>query len=138
MKLVIDANVGLSALLPEIHSAQAQQLLSDFRKGIHQLIAPGLYFVEVGNVLVHKAKVGLIPKTDLPLLSQELFRRQPIIVPTVSQFHRAYAIAADIRVSVYDAIYLSLSQQEGCPLVTDDQKLIKAATGFSTIPLSYF
>ena len=136
MKLVIDANVGLSALLPEANTAKAQQLLADSRKGIHQLFAPGLYFVEVGNVLVHKSKVGLIPKTDLPFLSQELFRRQPIIVPTISQFHRAYAIAADIRVSVYDAIYLALSEQEGCPLVTDDQKLINAATGFSTIPLS--
>lgn len=71
MKLVIDAHVGLCALLPEANSAKAQQLLADSRKGIHQLFAPGLYFVEVGNVLVHKAKVGLIPKADLPLLSQE-------------------------------------------------------------------
>ena len=45
----------------------------------------------------------------------------------------AYSIASQIRVSVYDAIYLALSVQEGCKLLTVDQKLINAAPGFPFI-----
>ncbi len=135
MKLVIDANVGISAALKEINSAKALQLRDDFRKGIHQLFAPDLYFLEVGNVLVMAARTGKILTSDLPVLYADLLWHQPIICPSTSLFPRAFAIASQIRVSVYDAIYLALAEQENCPLVTADVKLINAAQGFTTVTL---
>jgi predicted nucleic acid-binding protein len=94
-----------------------------------------LYFLEVGNVLVMAARKGKILTTDLPLLYADLLWHQPIICPSTSLFPRAFAIASQIRVSVYDAIYLALAEQENCPLVTADVKLINAAQGFSTVTL---
>jgi predicted nucleic acid-binding protein len=135
-KLVIDANAGIASLLPEANSAKALQLRADFRSGIHELLAPDLYFIEVSNVLTHKAKVGVISKADLPFYYQELIRHQLIIIPLTSVLHRAYQIASTLPVSAYDAIYLALSEQEQCPLIFDDAKLMKAAQGFSVIPLS--
>ncbi|MEI8021737.1 MAG: type II toxin-antitoxin system VapC family toxin [Schlesneria sp.] len=136
MKLVIDASIGIKAILPEQDSAQALQLRDDFRKGIHQLFAPDLYFLEVGNVLVMAARAGKFPVADLPFTYSELIRHQPIICPSTSLFPRAFAIASQIRVSLYDATYLALSEEEGCPLLTNDQKLINAAKGFSFISLN--
>ena len=135
MKLVIDANIGLSALIPEPDTAQALQLFADFRNGIHELFTPDLYLLEVGNILVNAARSGKIPQSGLPVLFAELMRTQPMIYPSTSLFPRAYAIASNIPVSVYDAVYLALSEREGCPLVTNDAKLANAASNFTTVSL---
>lgn len=135
MKLVIDASIGVKALLQEHNSSKAWQLCDDFRKGIHQLFAPDLYFLEVGNVLVMAQRSGKITQNDLLLFYGDLIRNQPIIAPSTSLFPRAFDIAARIRVSLYDATYLALAEQESCPLLTEDVKLINAAHGFSTLTL---
>ena len=136
MKLVIDANVGLSALLPEQDTAKAVQLFGECRKGTHELLSPGLYMLEVGNILVQSARRGKIPMNGLPMLYAELIRNMPIVYPSASLFPEAFQIASRIRVSVYDAVYLALSKRESCLLVTSDEKLIKAATGFQLVSLT--
>ena len=135
MKLVIDANVGIYAIVPEKNSAKALQLREDFRNGIHELLAPDLYFLECGNILTMAARSGRISPADLPAAYMDLMKHQPIIVPSTSLLPSAFIIASQIRVSLYDAIYLALSRQEGCPLVTNDQKLMNAAPGFSFLTL---
>jgi predicted nucleic acid-binding protein len=136
VKLVIDANIGLSTLLPEPDSARALQLSVDFRNGIHELLAPDLYLLEVGNTLVHAARSGKIPQSGLPVLFADLMRTLPVIHQSISLFPRAYAIASGLRVTVYDAVYLALSEREGCPLVSNDAKLAYAARGFPIVSLA--
>ena len=41
----------------------------------------------------------------------------------------AYELAVTHRRTVYDALYLALSQREGCPYVTADEKLVNAIGG---------
>lgn len=136
MKLVIDANIGLSALLPETDTAQARQLFADCRTGLHELLVPDLYLLEVENTLVNAARSGKIPQSGLPLLFADLMQTLPITFASTSLFPRAYAIASNVRVSVYDAVYLALSEREGCPLVTNDAKLANAASNFTILSLS--
>jgi len=81
------------------------------------------------------ARAGKIPVTDLNLFYADLIRHQPIICPFTSLFPKAFSIASRIRVSIYDATYLALAEQGGCPLLTEDVKLINAANGFSTVTL---
>lgn len=135
MKLVIDANIGLSTLLPEPDTAKALQLSADFRKGIHELLAPDLYLLEVGNTLVNAARSGKIPQSGLPVMFADLMRTLPVMYQSASLFPRAYAIASSVRVTVYDAVYLALSEREGCPFVSNDAKLANAASGFSVVSL---
>jgi predicted nucleic acid-binding protein len=136
VKLVIDANIGLKAMLPEHDSAKAIQLRDDFRKGIHDLLAPDLYLLEAGNTLVTSARSGKIPMNDLPVFFAELMANQPIIYPSTSLFPRAYDIASQSRVSVYDATYVALAEREGCDLVTADDKLLKALPGLPIVSLA--
>lgn len=135
MKLVIDSSIGIKTIFPEHNSDKALRLRDDFRKGIHQLLAPDLYFLEVGNFLVMAGRTGKIPVADLPFAYSEIIRHQPIICPSPASFPRAFSIASRIRVSIYDALYLALSEEESCPLVTADVKLINAAPGFSIMTL---
>jgi predicted nucleic acid-binding protein len=136
VKLVIDANIGLSTLLPEPDTAKALQLAADFRSGIHELLAPNLYLLEVGNTLVQAARSGKIPQGGLPVMFADLIRTLPVIHQSTSLFPRAYAIASAIRVTVYDAVYLALSEREGCPLVSNDVRLANAALGFPIVSLA--
>ena len=135
MKLVIDASIGVKTILQEHNSSKGLQLRDDFRHGIHELFAPDFYFLEIGNVLVIAARNGKIPAKDLTLFYGDLIRHQPIICPSTSLFPRAFQIASQFRVSIYDATYLALSEEEGCPLLTADSGLINAAPGFSFLSL---
>jgi predicted nucleic acid-binding protein len=38
---------------------------------------------------------------------------------------RAFAIASQFRVGVYDCLYVALAEREGCELVTADDRLVK-------------
>lgn len=38
---------------------------------------------------------------------------------------RAFAIASQFRIGVYDCLYVALAEREGCEFVTDDDKLVK-------------
>ncbi len=135
VKIIIDSSIGVKTIIPEHDSAKAWQLQGDVRKGIHELLAPDLYMIEISNILISAHRTGKIPAKDLPFTYLELFRQQPIIFSATAYLPGAFKIASQIRVSVYDAIYLAMSQQENCPLVTADQKLINAAPGFSFLTL---
>ena len=129
VKLVIDANIGFKALVPEQNSDIAVKLLEDFRKGVHDLLAPDLYPTEVSNILVMAARSKRILESDLPILYGELMSDLPILYTSTSLLPEAFKIASKARVSVYDALYAALAEREGCLLVTADDKLIKALHG---------
>jgi predicted nucleic acid-binding protein len=136
VKLVIDANIGLKTLLPEEHSDKALKLLDDFHIGVHELFAPDLYLIEVGNILVTAARSGRVNQNDLPIMYGELMSSLPIIYPSAALFPRAFDLASQYRVSVYDALYVALAEREACDLATADEKLVKALPGFQIVLLS--
>jgi predicted nucleic acid-binding protein len=43
MKYVLDASVAVKWVLPEADSAKAISLRDDYRKGVHELIAPDIF-----------------------------------------------------------------------------------------------
>lgn len=113
-------------------------LRDGFRKGTIDLLAPDLYPLEVGNSLVMAARSARIPAQKLALVYADLMTNLPIIYPSLSLFPRAYEIACQARVSVYDALYVALAEREGCKLVTADEKLIQILVGFPTISLASY
>jgi predicted nucleic acid-binding protein len=48
------------------------------------------------------------------------------LTATADLLQRAYEVAVTYKRSVYDAMYVALSVQEQCPLVTADEKLVNA------------
>ena len=58
MKYVLDSSVALKTALAEIDSPQAIRLLDDFHNGIHELLAPDVFHVEVGHALTRAERQG--------------------------------------------------------------------------------
>lgn len=114
---VVDASVAVKWLVAEPLSHDAAKLLDlDVT-----LVAPDLLFAEATSALVAKHRRGEI---DLEELAQavDLLRVAPVGTPlSMRQLAASSArLAADLRHSIYDCVYLALAIHEAYPVVTAD------------------
>ena len=49
----------------------------------------------------------------------------PALVPYAPLVPRAYAISSRYRTGVYDCLYVALAEQQGCPFLTADDRLVR-------------
>jgi hypothetical protein len=61
MRYALDASVSLKWELPEPDSDKANQLRDDFRNGVHELIAPDSFILEVAHGLPKRSARGGSP-----------------------------------------------------------------------------
>ena len=60
MRYVVDASVALKWVLPETESQIALRLRSDAGAGIHQLLSPDFFPVEISHGLTRAERKGII------------------------------------------------------------------------------
>lgn len=120
MKLVLDASVGLKAVLEEEHSDLARRLMEDFRNGVHELVAPDIYPVECGHALTRAERKKLIVVGDSETLFEELMASCPELMPSLPLLERAVELSSTTRAGVYDCLYALLAEDENCSVITAD------------------
>jgi predicted nucleic acid-binding protein len=125
MKYVLDSSVGFKTLVAETDSAKAQHLCDDYRKGIHELLAPDVFPVELAHAITRAERQGRITPVQGARLLTDILNRLPHLHSSLPLLPRAYAISSAARVGVYDCLYVALAEREGCELVTADDKLVK-------------
>lgn len=135
MKLVLDSNVALKTVLPEADSARAIQLVADFRQGLHDLVAPDVFPVEVGHALTRAERQRRIQPPDGWRFWNAIMADAPILHPYLPLLQVAFTLSSAMRVGLYDCLYLALARQERCKVVTADQRLLKIFPG-DTISLA--
>jgi predicted nucleic acid-binding protein len=124
MKYVLDASVAVSWVLPETLSAKAVRVRNDYRKGLHDLIAPDIFPGEVANALTRAERKKIIKPPQGTKRFIAAMRFAPDLHPYLPLLSRAFAISSAMRVAVYDCLYVILAEQEGCELLTADEKLV--------------
>jgi predicted nucleic acid-binding protein len=129
MRYVLDASVGLCWVIPRPLSPKALQLRDDFRKSIHELIAPTHFPGEIASALTKAERQRLIPVGDARRLIGDVLSTPPILYPLDPLFYRAVEMSSRTRTGFYDCLYVALAEQENCELVTADDKLINALQG---------
>lgn len=135
MKLVLDSSAALASVLPEPHQAKAKQLLDEFRQGLHELLTPDIFPIEVLNGLAKAERQKRI-KGGYPLWLR-IMADSPVLHPHFPLLPRAYAISDQTKSAVYDCVYVALGEREGCDVVSADDKLVKNLKGrFGIISLS--
>ena len=78
MKYVIDSSVAFKWVVPEPDSDKADRLREDFRNAVHELIAPGVFPVEVGHALTRAERQRRISVgSAVPSCSTSSARRRP-------------------------------------------------------------
>jgi len=129
MRYVLDANVALKWVLPEADSDKALRLRADTQAGVHELLAPDVFAVEVAHALARAERKGDIPVGDAELHLLNILSTSPQFQPSLAILRRALAISSAARIGVYDCLYVALAEREGCELVTADDKLVKNLLG---------
>jgi predicted nucleic acid-binding protein len=92
---------------------------------LRDLIAPDVFPIEVAHSLARAERRKLIlvgegwhKTTDILTWPLDLF-------PYVPLLSRAFAIASQFRIGVYDCLYVALAEHEKCELITADDRLVK-------------
>jgi len=125
MRYVVDACIGVGALLPETYSAECAAFLLDFNNQVHDLIAPDTFPVEVAHALTRAERKGIIKPPESVRLLGILRDVLPQLYDSLPVLTRATEISSATNHGVYDCLHLELSEREGCDLVTSEVKLIK-------------
>jgi predicted nucleic acid-binding protein len=124
MRYVLDASIGVKWVINEVDSPKALRLRDDYRNGVHDLIAPASFPLEVAHALTKAQRQGIVP--DARRLWAEGMIDAPVLVPSMPLMLRALAIATQARIGVYDCIYVAAAEAEGCDLATADTRLLNS------------
>ncbi len=122
MIVVVDASVAIKWYTPEVRHAKAKALLGR----AESILAPELIVSEVTNVAWAKARRGEVSERVAGLIAARIRCGIPALVPAVELNEQALQIALALQHPVYDCMYLACAQLEAAPLVTDDQRFIRA------------
>jgi predicted nucleic acid-binding protein len=133
--LVIDSSVALTWCFEDEASPKSDALFEQVRD--EGAVVPGLWHLEVANVLLQAEKRGRITAADITL-RLELIAELPIDTDnetTARAWREILALARVEGLTTYGAAYLELAIRRGLPLLTKDQALIAAAqrTGVAVI-----
>lgn len=136
MPFVLDCSVTMSWILPD----EAVDGTAALRASLveNTAVVPGLWPIEVANVLLVATRRGRIEEAIWPALLERL-GLLPIEVDVetgVRAFTDSLRLARDQRLSVYDAAYLELAIRRRLPLATLDRGLAAAArrAGLRVLP----
>lgn len=122
MTLVVDASVATKWVLPEDGSDRAAAL----RRPGETFLAPGLIAAEIGNAVWKRVMWQDFPiASGLEALDTALAHFAQLTA-TEELAARATEFAVDLKHPIYDCFYLALAERERCPLVTADERLLKA------------
>jgi len=68
-------------------------------------------------------RMGRVSTADGFSLWSSLMVDCPQLFASLPLMPRAYSISSSARLGIYDCLYVALSEQEGCEIVTDDARL---------------
>lgn len=101
------------------------------RAGRCRLIVPELAVLEVLNAIRFSARAEEADLASALAVLRDLgLQREPL---DWSLLQYACAVAWAYRVALYDAVYVALAERLGLPLVTADDKLVRALRGHRSV-----
>lgn len=127
LRYVMDASVGIQLFIDEEFSDKVQQLFArlaeDPRAEIH---VPDLFYIECANILLKYTRRFDRPLEDSLADIRDLNELALKVTSTAELIEDALALAAEKKLTAYDACYAVLAQKLEMPLVTADAPLAKA------------
>jgi predicted nucleic acid-binding protein len=124
MRYVLDSSVAFKWEVPEVDADRAVRLRDESRQGLHELIAPDVFPVELAHALTRAERQGRIAPYGGWVLWQFIMADCPTLHPYLPLMPRAYQLSSHYRIGVYDCLYVALAEREGCELVTADARLV--------------
>jgi predicted nucleic acid-binding protein len=131
MKYVIDASVAVGWEIPGPHSSHSCRLREDYKKQIHELIAPEAIVWETANALIKSERQKRIKPGQAQSLFQDFLTTQPLLHGARQFLHSSISRALQTTAGLYDCMYVGLAEREKCEFFTADDRLIRIFQGQS-------
>ena len=137
---VLDCSVAATWLFPDQGTPETDALLD--RLKTEGALVPGIWHLEVGNVLVRAERMKRIAKSKVAAYLH-LLQRLAIVTDNETDeraLRETLLLARECGLSTYDAAYLELAMRRGVQLATLDRALIRAARYMQveTVPKTTF
>jgi len=133
VKLILDASVAVKWFVQEEHRELALKLREEHVRGSLILSAPDLITYEIINALRHNPELS---KVDVEKAAESLFKlHMELHQPTVKLIGKAAENAYRYSIGIYDAVYISLSELQSCPMATADEKLYERTSSNKSVML---
>jgi len=130
VKWVIDANVAIKWIFPEVDSEIALSILEDDQA---ILLVPDFFFSDVTNILwklIQRQSLSVKKaRASLELIKQVDFK----VSDSYGLAMQALDLSIQVQQSVYDCIYLALAISNDCEMITADERFINAVRQNSNI-----
>lgn len=125
MDYVLDPCIGFKWLVDEEHSDIARLVREDFRRGVHALVAPDVFPIEVAHALTRAERQSRLTPPEGGVLWTELMTTCPALFSSLPLLPHAYQIASAARIGIYDCLYVALAEQQECEFLTADERLFR-------------
>ena len=124
MKYVLDASVAIKWVLPEANSPKALAVRDDYRSALYELIAPDIFKVEAAHALTRAERRNILQPGEAVKQMVLLMQSRPRLHPFGPLLARAMQLSSQVKIGVYDCLYVALAEREQCQIVTSDVRLI--------------
>src|SRR5580692_1146582 len=102
MKYVLDSSVAFKWEVAEDHADKAIQLRDEAKRGLHELLAPDIFPVEIAHALTRAERQKRITPVEGKGLIADAMNNLPPLHSYMPLLMRAYNISSANRVGVYD------------------------------------
>jgi len=118
--IVLDPSVLVDVLLDQQH---AGWLLDQLQSG--EVMAPAHQPAEALSAIARLHRAGVLTEDKArDALAAVMALQQQLVVPRAAHVQRAFDLHERIR--VVDGLYVALAEERGVPLLTTDQRLVRA------------
>lgn len=127
--IVLDTSALMRLFIPDGAVPDGlEQLILDAEKDDVALLAPSLIIIESAQVVFKKWHQGLLTKDEAESLFKDI-QSLPLRLFEPDEFIKAaLRVAMAEKITVYDALFVSLAQYHAATLITVDNKLRKIAS----------
>jgi predicted nucleic acid-binding protein len=127
---VVDASVGIKLFVAEPLSDEAHALFAHLTADPPaRFFVPDLFYIECTNILWKYTRRMGMTTDEAEIFVEELGELMLQPTPTQALMTSALSIATTHNITAYDAAYVALSQRLALPLITADEKLVRALQG---------
>jgi len=129
LRYVIDASVGIKLFVDEVYSDKVQTLFNKLAADIPAIFyVPDLFYIECTNILLKYTRRFGRSLADSRADLLDLGRLALRVVSTAELMDDALLLAVEHDITAYDACYAVLASRLELPLITADEKLVKAVS----------
>jgi predicted nucleic acid-binding protein len=133
MKYVLDSSVAFKWVVTEALSDKAQAVRDDYRNNLHELLSPDIFPIEIAHALTRAERQGRLTAPQSGVLLADVLSTAPKLFSSLLLLRRAVEISSQLRIGVYDCLYIALAEQEGSELLTADARLASLKPTFPFI-----